>query len=84
MGNETELHRTVLGGLQQLIYMALRTAGSEQAMPTMLSADSSDEKIHSALKVAKRLRRLRNDFEEIATGAILNKSNPADTTDSSR
>lgn len=60
----------VLGGLQDLILHGLRNAANEQYNP-QANPDMSDNVIADGLERAKKLRVLREEFENTVTGAIL-------------
>lgn len=62
--------RRVLKGLSNLVYKELRTAAQEQRYPGH-DPDRMDEIISDALDKAKAYRRLREEFENTCTGALM-------------
>ena len=65
-----EDRNAVLALITGIINGHLRVAASEQDHPTG-GADDSEREISDSLKKAMRLRRLRDEFEEITSGVIL-------------
>lgn len=67
---EVDDHILVVDALGRMIGRSLRKAASEQATP-FHGGDQSDDVITDSLKMAKDLRFLREQFENVTTGAII-------------
>lgn len=66
----TQAYVAVIENLSELIYNTLQTLKNEQYCPRS-DADAMDETIAGCAKKVKELRRIREEFENIATGALL-------------
>ena len=68
MSNE-ELAGDVVDGISRLINLALVSLASEQRYPGG-DVDASGDKMRDARDAVKRLRALREEFENIVTGVV--------------
>ena len=66
---KTEIEK-IITNLDKLIFKNLGIAGSEQRYPGR-GADESDDLIKDSLDKAKEYRRIRDEIENISSGAIL-------------
>lgn len=66
-----EDYEAVMTALDNMIATNLRLAAGEQRYPSIGGPEDSDTRIADAIETAQRLRKLRSEFEEVASGALM-------------